>query len=173
VVKSGRTTGVTRGVVTRVGVVVKIDYGGDVGAQQVGGFEIGVNPEKPPGDGEVSMGGDSGSLWLVDTAGADKDVAVGLHFAGETDPNPAAEHAIACAIHSVLQKLQVSFRNPLAGPEGASERKARRPRRRCSIGGVVVGAEGRHRTDLDSRLAGQTMNIMLPRRWTRPCLSRA
>ncbi len=125
VVKSGRTTGVTHGSVTRVGVVAKINYGGDVGTQQIGGFEIGVNPEKLPSDGEISMGGDSGSLWLIDTAGADTDVAVGLHFAGETDPNPTAEHAVACSIHSVLQKLQVSFRN-LLEPEAKPRQKAKR-----------------------------------------------
>jgi endonuclease G len=130
VVKSGRTTGVTHGIVTRVGVVTNVNYGGTAGTQQIGGFEIGVNPEKPPGDGEVTMGGDSGSLWLIDTASTDKDVAVGLHFAGETDPNPTAEHALACAIHSVLQKLQVSFRNPLAEPESASRRTVRRSQRR-------------------------------------------
>jgi endonuclease G, mitochondrial len=130
VVKSGRTTGVTYGIVNRVGVVTKINYGGSIGTQQIGGFEIGVNQEKPPSNGEISMGGDSGSLWLIDTADVDKDVAVGLHFAGEMNPNPAAEHAVACAIHSVLQKLQVSFRNPLAEPEAASRRTARPSQRR-------------------------------------------
>lgn len=41
------------------------------------------------------------------------DVAVGLHFAGETDPDPAAEHALACEIHKVLDKLSVRL-TPLA-----------------------------------------------------------
>lgn len=109
VVKSGRTTAVTHGIVQRVGVVVNINYGGSVGVRAIGGFEIGPNPAKPARNGEVSMGGDSGSIWLVDTDGRDSDVAVGLHFAGETDPDPNAEHAIACNIHSVLRKLDVSF----------------------------------------------------------------
>jgi endonuclease G len=126
VVKSGRTTGVSFGVVARVGVVVNIDYGGAVGSQTIGGFEIAPNPDKPPPNGEISMGGDSGSLWLVDTDGADKDIAVGLHFAGETDPNPDAEHAVACAIHSVFQKLQISFENPHALPDSQPARKPRR-----------------------------------------------
>lgn len=82
--------------------------------QQIGGFEIGVNPAHPPRDLEISMGGDSGSVWLIDTSGADKDVAVGLHFAGESDPNPAEEHAVACDIGSVLAKLEISLRNPAA-----------------------------------------------------------
>lgn len=112
VVKSGRTTGVTYGVVTRVGVTVSLDYGGDVGFVAIGGFEIKPNPGKPPINGEISMGGDSGSLWVIDAAAPDNDIAVGLHVAGETDPNPEAEHAIACNIHSVLDKLNVSFVTP-------------------------------------------------------------
>jgi len=109
VVKSGRTTAVTHGVVHRIGVTVKIDYGGSVGVQEIGGFEVRPNSDKPADRGEISMGGDSGSLWVVDTEGEDKDVAVGLHFAGETDPDPAAEHALACNLHSVFEKLGVSF----------------------------------------------------------------
>jgi endonuclease G len=107
VVKSGRTTGVTYGIVRRTGVVVNIDYG--EGEVEVGGFEIGPNPQKPAADGEISSGGDSGSAWMVDVTGADRDVMVGLHFAGETDPNPAEEHALACNIRSVLEKLQVTL----------------------------------------------------------------
>lgn len=111
VVKSGRTTGVTYGTVSRVDVVVKIPYGGTIGVREVGGFEIRPNPKKPPTRGEISMGGDSGSLWLVDVPldHDDADVAVGLHFAGETDPAPDAEHALACKITSVARKLDVTM----------------------------------------------------------------
>ena len=109
VVKSGRTTGVTYGRVQRVEVVVNVNYGDSVGVQEIGGFEIGPDPQYPPPNGEVSMGGDSGSLWLIQQNGEVTDIAVGLHFAGETDPDPQAEHALACNIHSVLEKLHVSF----------------------------------------------------------------
>ncbi len=109
VVKSGRTTGVTFGVVTRVGVTVNINYGGVVGVREIGCFEIRPNPNKPPIDGEISKGGDSGSIWLIDGGEHETDIAVGLHFAGETNPAPSAEHALACNIHSVLDKLNVSF----------------------------------------------------------------
>ena len=109
VVKSGRTTGVTFGIVTRVGVTANIHYGGVVGAANIGCFEIRPNPKKPPKNGEISQGGDSGSIWLIDGDDNDKDVAVGLHFAGEVDPHPADEHSLACNIHSVLEKLDVSF----------------------------------------------------------------
>jgi endonuclease G len=108
VVKSGRTTGVTYGVVKRVEVTFKIDYPG-MGEQLVGGFEIRPNPKKLPDDGEISRGGDSGSLWMIDNGDAASDIAAGLHFAGETDQSPEAEHAIACNIDAVLKKLNISF----------------------------------------------------------------
>lgn len=130
VVKSGRTTGVTFGIVRRVGVVTKLDYGAGFNRQEIGGFEIGPNPAKPPANSEISMGGDSGSVWMVDTQGNDKDVVLGLHFAGETDPNPSEEHAVACNIHSVLEKLQVSFVNPRLRPANAGSTPRPRPRRR-------------------------------------------
>lgn len=130
VVKSGRTTGVTHGLVARVGVVVSVDYGGDTGTAQVGGFEIAVNPHKPTTDGEISSGGDSGSLWMVDTGGKDSDVAVGLHFAGETDPDPTAEHAVACNIDSVLKKLGVSLQSPLGRPQADHAPRVKRRRAR-------------------------------------------
>jgi hypothetical protein len=119
VVKSGRTTGVTFGIVRRVGVVVSLNYGtGD--PVQIGGFEITPNPAKPPVDGEISKGGDSGSFWMIDSADDTKDVVVGLHFAGETDPDPEAEHALACSIHSVVEKLHVSLA-PQPGLQSSSE----------------------------------------------------
>lgn len=113
VVKSGRTTGVTYGIVERVNVVANLNYGGDVGVQTIGGFEIRPNPDKPPANGEISMGGDSGSVWMIDAEGKeDADVVVGLHFAGEADPDPDAEHALACMITSTAEKLRISFTPP-------------------------------------------------------------
>ena len=115
VVKSGRTTGVTHGIVRRVGVVVRLAYG-SAGFHDIGGFEIRPNPEKPADDLEISKGGDSGSVWLIDDDSENADVVVGLHFAGESssDPDPASEHALACNIHSVLDKLDVSLEKQVA-----------------------------------------------------------
>ncbi|MCP5107907.1 MAG: DNA/RNA non-specific endonuclease, partial [bacterium] len=95
VVKSGRTTGVTHGIVRRIFVTTKINYGGDTGVVKVGGFEIGVDPENLAENNEISMGGDSGSNWLFKNGKGEftKKVA-GLHFAGESGSNPD-EHAIA------------------------------------------------------------------------------
>jgi len=113
VVKSGRTTGVTRGVVSRIGVIIKLNYGGSVGTRRIGGFEIVPDPDFPAERGEISMGGDSGSLWMIAEEGEEAaDVAVGLHFAGETDPAPEAEHAIACDLQRVLDRLEVDLEDP-------------------------------------------------------------
>ena len=107
VVKSGRTTGVTRGIVKRTGVTSNIAYRG-VGMREIGGFEIRPDPDHRPADGEVSKGGDSGSVWMI-AEGEHQNVVVGLHFAGESDPAPEEEKALACNIHSVFEKLDVSF----------------------------------------------------------------
>jgi endonuclease G len=128
VVKSGRTTGVTFGIVRRTGVIANLDYG--AGPVEVGGFEIGPNPQKPASGGEISSGGDSGSVWMVDGSGADRDVMVGLHFAGEADANPAAEHALACNIRSVLEKLQVTL-VPVKPQALAAARKGTTRRKRA------------------------------------------
>lgn len=108
VVKSGRTTEVTHGIVTRIHTMTKINYGGAIGERAIGGFEIGVDPANKPSNGEVSMGGDSGAVWLFKTnQGKAGKVMAGLHFAGEgpDDPN---EHAIACYAKSVFEKLGIS-----------------------------------------------------------------
>lgn len=124
VIKSGRTTGVTFGEVRRVDVMTKIDYGGDVGERNIGGFEIGPF-EGSSADYEVSMGGDSGSVWLAATKKSGKivatDVMLGLHFAGETE-GQTDEHAVACYAQSVFEKLEISL-IPIAedmDPEAAS-----------------------------------------------------
>lgn len=118
VIKSGRTTGVTRGVVTRVHTISRIDYGGSVGNQEIGGFEIGLDPNHVPSNGEVSMGGDSGSIWLFVKNGKVSNVMAGLHFAGEgsLDPN---EHAVACYPQSVFEKLSISLAPPAVAPEAS------------------------------------------------------
>jgi endonuclease G len=114
VVKSGRTTAVTYGIVRRVDVIAKIDYDG-AGPQKIGGFEIGP-PEGAAATYEVSMGGDSGSAWLAaetDDAGkiVPTNVMLGLHFAGESD-GVNDEHALACYAESVFEKLEITIQPP-------------------------------------------------------------
>ncbi|MFD3684154.1 DNA/RNA non-specific endonuclease [Nocardiopsis sp. NPDC058631] len=112
VIKSGRTTGITHGVVRRIDTLVKLAYGGDVGEQIIGCFEIGLDPAHLPHDGEVSRGGDSGAVWMFASAdGRPGTVLAGLHFAGEGPGNPD-EHALACLASSVFEKLQISLQPP-------------------------------------------------------------
>lgn len=113
VVKSGRTTAVTRGIVRRIDTIVQLDYGGTAGMRNIGCFEIGPDPHQPAPDDEISRGGDSGSLWMFSGDGAPRTVMAGLHFGGETDSSPD-EHALACLPASVFEKLQISLRPPAA-----------------------------------------------------------
>jgi endonuclease G len=105
VIKSGRTSAVTYGVVTRVHTITKLVYG-SLGEQRIGGFEIGLDAAHPPENGEISMGGDSGSAWMAtDANGQATDMMLGLHFAGETvEP---AEYALSCYASSVFEKLEI------------------------------------------------------------------
>lgn len=107
VVKSGRTTAVTFGVVTRVEVITKMNYGDGVTAS-IGGFEIGVDSKKLPTDGEISKGGDSGACWMAVEAGNKiTDIMLGLHFAGEAEDSDA-EFALACNATAVFEKLEIA-----------------------------------------------------------------
>ncbi|GLZ38816.1 DNA/RNA non-specific endonuclease [Actinokineospora sp. NBRC 105648] len=120
VVKSGRTSGVTHGVVRRVDTIVKIDYGGAEGTRQIGCFEIGPDPAHEAPGGEISQGGDSGSAWLFKSAnGRTAKVLAGLHFAGEGGADPD-EHALACLPRSVFDKLEVTLLRPESAPAASA-----------------------------------------------------
>lgn len=114
VVKSGRTTNVTHGIVSRIHTVTRLNYGGNVGQKIVGGFEIEPDPENPARGNEISMGGDSGSAWIFKSDGEITDTLAGLHFAGEgrADPN---ERALACYAQSVFEKLNITFKRVTEG----------------------------------------------------------
>ncbi|MFD4502675.1 DNA/RNA non-specific endonuclease [Streptomyces sp. NPDC058457] len=111
VIKSGRTTGVTHGIVRRIGTMVKIDYGGDVGERTIGCFEIGPDSEHPAADRQISSGGDSGAAWLFKQNGRPGKVIAGLHFGGESAGDPD-DHALACLSSSVFEKLGISLQQP-------------------------------------------------------------
>ncbi len=102
--KSGRTTGNTEGVIDGVGLSTTINYGSVVQSfsQQI---HIVPRPPWPTVDYELSKGGDSGSVWINDASGN----AVGLHFAGESDPSPSAENAIANRMEKVAEELNFQF----------------------------------------------------------------
>lgn len=103
--KSGRTTGITRGLVDGVSMSVSIDYGDPGVVAFANQIRIVPRPPWPAVDTEVSMGGDSGSIWMNQRTNR----AIGLHFAGETDPAPASENAICNPIQPVAQELGFSF----------------------------------------------------------------
>jgi hypothetical protein len=90
VTKSGRTTETTFGIIDGV---------------SPNEFTIIPDPQSPSPTGEISAGGDSGSVWLEVT----RSDAVGLHYAGESDPNPNAERAWAKRMVSVANALNITF----------------------------------------------------------------
>lgn len=98
VVKSGRGSGVTKGVIDGVEGEYPIEYGGFPRKIK---HVYRIVPV--PASGEVSRGGDSGSWWLEE----DTKRAVALHFAGYNDP----ETALAIAMPQVLEALNVHVPN--------------------------------------------------------------
>lgn len=105
VIKSGRTTGLTEGIIDGVGLSTRLNYGGGTVQSFRNQIHIVPRPPWPKEDYEVSKGGDSGSVWINEDTG----MAVGLHFAGETDPSPTAEHAVANRMVDVARALNFSF----------------------------------------------------------------
>jgi hypothetical protein len=106
--KSGRTTGVTRGKVDGAG-TYKVNY--PVGEREIDGFKLVSIRVRNADDEEISLGGDSGSIWYDPVT----KEGVGLHFAGETDASPIAEHALACHLPRVLVALDVSLTPTIPG----------------------------------------------------------
>ncbi|WIM68524.1 DNA/RNA non-specific endonuclease [Corynebacterium breve] len=108
VIKSGRTTGVSHGVVTRVETMVSLDYGGSIGEKSIGCFEIEPDPRHIKAFDQLSDGGDSGSAWMFKAGnGHTSNVMGGLHFAGSDTPD--TETALACYASSVRDKLEFSL----------------------------------------------------------------
>jgi endonuclease G len=91
--KSGKNSDVTYGIIT------------EINPEDPESFRIGPNPDKPAKDGEISIGGDSGAIWVTDE---DNFKIVGLHYAGE--PNEKIhEYASAFPAKIVAEKLKISF----------------------------------------------------------------
>jgi endonuclease G len=112
VVKSGRTTGVTHGLVRRPFALVGINYGGSVGVREIECFEIGPDPRHPADGDEISLTGDSGSVWMFTTrSGRPTDVMAGLHFGGEGDGDPE-DRALACFPQAVFDELKITLVPP-------------------------------------------------------------
>lgn len=120
--KSGRTTGVTRARIDGIGayrIVFEIRPG-QFEPHDIQGFRL--VPETPgnPDNIEISSPGDSGAIWCH----ADDQAGVGLHVAGEVRPEPEAEHAIACHLDRVLDRLNLdiaSFDDLPSWPDAATQ----------------------------------------------------
>jgi hypothetical protein len=105
-VKSGAGSGVTYGRVDGVSGHYQLDYSQfGAGREWMQGFRLVPDPGLATQD--VSLPGDSGSLW-IDTADG---VAVGLHFAGEDDQSPLNNYALAHPIEDVFARLNVTLSN--------------------------------------------------------------
>ena len=96
VVKSGRASGVTEGLIDGVEGVKIIPYGWSYRTVK----NI-VHIAQTADKGEVSAPGDSGSWWLEKSTMK----AVGLHFAGDNEP----EYGLAIAMPPVLDALNVDI----------------------------------------------------------------
>jgi hypothetical protein len=90
VTKSGRTTGITYGIIEGV---------------STDEFTIIPINELQDPEEEISAPGDSGSIWL-DT---EDYYAIGLHYAGEKDPDPENERAWAKKLTLITAALQIIF----------------------------------------------------------------
>lgn len=97
--KSGRTTERTEGFIDGIKMTTSINYGaaGVRAIQEV----VRIVPRPGAGNVEISMGGDSGSIWVDEASGK----GIGLHFAGEVGNAP--EHALATELQPVLTTLNV------------------------------------------------------------------
>ncbi len=126
IVKSGRTTGVTYGQVSRIEGLFKLNYDG-LGERTIGGFEIEPTPDYPAPGNEISKGGDSGSAWLgVDLkSGKIGTTMLGLHFAGSVNASGASEFGIACYAHSVFQKLAIEPYVGVVSGKAAARKKVK------------------------------------------------
>jgi hypothetical protein len=113
VVKSGRTTGITEGIVDGVSLSTSINYTDPGVVAFSNQVRIVPRPPWPQVNYEVSMGGDSGSVWLNEA----NDKAIGLHFAGEVNPSPAAENAICSPMAPIATELGFSFGPVICKPK--------------------------------------------------------
>ncbi len=104
VVKSGASSGITYGIITRVGVVANLLYP-KISSLNISCFEITANAHKQWPETPLCLDGDSGSLWMLE----DSEAAVGLHFAGECISEFGSSFALACNIDDVMQQLGVEF----------------------------------------------------------------
>lgn len=156
VFKSGRTTGITKGRVEGKGTYF-IEY--SIGRVGVEGFRIVPREAGNPENLEISAGGDSGAVWVSEKSGS----AVGLHFAGETNPAPGAEHALACYITRVFSRLDVELVADEAGtlPQAMSDETV--GALASGLGACAVSAALEHLDGREIRNLARSLSVNYPR----------
>lgn len=154
-VKSGRTTGVTYGKVDGLGRYF-IQY--PVGRKGIDGFKLVARKPGNPDNEEISSGGDSGSVWY---STEDKQ-GVGLHFAGETNPVPSEEHAVACFLTRVMSKLNISLAAG-TGQESAAPQPDVAPMLAKQLGEAVAAGATRALTPKRLEHIGMAVAARYPR----------
>lgn len=105
VIKSGRTTCVTKGTIKQIDLTIEIAYDTFLGIipTKIARFKEQIMIESPDGGPRFSDGGDSGSVVFVDD---DSNKVCGLLFAGDTD----GTFTYANSINWVLKYLGVQIR---------------------------------------------------------------
>lgn len=101
-VKSGVSTNVTHALVDGVGGTYRMDYTeyGDT-VRWMDGIHLVTDPNNP--DDEISLEGDSGSVWIEPI----NRLAIALHFGGEDGLGPLANYAVAHPISRVFELLDI------------------------------------------------------------------
>ena len=61
------------------------------------------------GQSVISKGGDSGAIFMIEESGVTTDIGVGLNFAVDASELINSGHALACPLHSLVDKLAISF----------------------------------------------------------------
>lgn len=113
--KSGRSTGLSEGIIDGLSLSTVITY--PHGAHSFDDQVHIVPPEPWPAPGaepETSAPGDSGALWINKDSGK----AVGLHFGGDVVGSQESEHSLANPITKVLEVLEVSLTPTLRSLDG-------------------------------------------------------
>lgn len=101
--KFGRSSRMTEALVDGIG-RYRVRYhssGGLPEIREIDGFKLVSMTDAGEALGEVSAPGDSGAAWMS------KGEVVGLHFAGESSNSADGEHALACHIDRVLDRLDL------------------------------------------------------------------
>lgn len=142
--KSGRTTGVTNGVIDGVSASVVISYGANSLKTFHNQIHIAAQHLEP--EHCISLGGDSGSVWINETTGK----AVGLQIATERGASPGW-YAIINRMDRVVELLDISF-TPLFMPSQSVK----------DYRGTIEGAHKKESIDISNLTIRELIGALKP-----------